>query len=369
MVSSQEIILTISIPTYNRSNVLINKLQFINNELNNLGISRNIEILVSDNFSTDDTFERMNGLLSRVFLYKFTYIRRSENIGSSTNFMRSLIEASGKYVWLLSDDDIEPGSIKYLYDVLTDQRNVDFSCVFINYYLNLEKTHSAIPLMCNNKIHDTFEGFALSTMLSYSLISSICFKKSELSEKSMIKHIFSDDGYSNFYPHMFWVFDVVSKGTAFIIYNPLIVARHPGVFESRKRTEARESKEVLKRCDDLHFSAHLDYIKYFSYIKEYLSLGARFKFFRMLNNENINQIIFYKITSKHYSFSSIRNSFKVMVRVFYFSLTFWLLHLPLLLMPSFLSRFVEPYRWRYINARSNLGRLFKFKKNHYILIW
>ena len=51
----KEILLTISIPTFNRSKELHSQLNDINLMLTDTRISKNIEILVSDNASTDST--------------------------------------------------------------------------------------------------------------------------------------------------------------------------------------------------------------------------------------------------------------------------------------------------------------------------
>lgn len=47
------------------------------------------------------------------------YNRNEENIGADRNFLKCIQWASGKYIYLLGDDDIlKPGMLKYLLDLL-----------------------------------------------------------------------------------------------------------------------------------------------------------------------------------------------------------------------------------------------------------
>jgi abequosyltransferase len=74
---------------------------------------RDVEILVSDNASTDNTpqvCEKFRQEISR-----FTYIRNVENIGFDRNVVQLINNARGKYIWVLGSDDwIEPGAINQL---------------------------------------------------------------------------------------------------------------------------------------------------------------------------------------------------------------------------------------------------------------
>ncbi|MEW6528729.1 MAG: glycosyltransferase family 2 protein [Candidatus Micrarchaeota archaeon] len=64
----------------------------------------NVEICVSDNGSTDNTFELLEN-----YAKKITYlrIRRNEkNLGFDVNLFEVLKMAKGKYIWTMGDDDI-----------------------------------------------------------------------------------------------------------------------------------------------------------------------------------------------------------------------------------------------------------------------
>ena len=62
-----------------------------------------IEIIVSDNCSTDDTESIVKSYINRGL--ELTYNKNFQNIGMDGNFVTCFKKAAGKYVWLLGDDD------------------------------------------------------------------------------------------------------------------------------------------------------------------------------------------------------------------------------------------------------------------------
>ena len=84
----------------------------------------NVEVVVCDNASTDDTpiiCERYASLDARV-----RYYRNAENLGAARNFARVLGEARGKYfTWLAHDDALgNPGYLTALVEVLESNPDV-----------------------------------------------------------------------------------------------------------------------------------------------------------------------------------------------------------------------------------------------------
>ena len=82
-------LLTIAIPTYNRSEYLKRSLENIITqilEVDNFGES--IELVVSDNCSTDNTAEVIKNLSSKYSFIK--YNKNDENFGSDKNFLKCL---------------------------------------------------------------------------------------------------------------------------------------------------------------------------------------------------------------------------------------------------------------------------------------
>ena len=92
--------LTIAIPTYNRADKLrISLIRAIE-----CSEKYNIEILVSDNASTDNTKDVVMDIQRMYPAVK--YFRNKENLGFDGNFLNCFEKANGEYIWLLSDDDV-----------------------------------------------------------------------------------------------------------------------------------------------------------------------------------------------------------------------------------------------------------------------
>ncbi len=112
-------LLTIAIPTYNRAELLHSCLKHVLPQVEALG--GRVELLVSDNASTDATQELLAGLLASGASLR--YVRNSENIGPDRNFVQCLALASGTYFLLLGDDDLVlEGTLEKLLPLLEGER-------------------------------------------------------------------------------------------------------------------------------------------------------------------------------------------------------------------------------------------------------
>lgn len=96
-------LLTISIPTYNRSTYLAQTLKQLNSELISCN-AESVEILISDNASPDDTELVVKTFISNGLAIR--YIRNDKNIGSDANIAQCFNLASGNFVLILGDDDL-----------------------------------------------------------------------------------------------------------------------------------------------------------------------------------------------------------------------------------------------------------------------
>ncbi len=120
-------LLTIAIPTYNRSSMLGHLLQNLKDQVTN---EPSVELLISNNASTDDTKEVIeqlcrDGLVARC-------IHNETNIGADGNFLQCFEQATGKYLWIFSDDDvIVPGGVK---KILAQISEADYDLIHVNSY-------------------------------------------------------------------------------------------------------------------------------------------------------------------------------------------------------------------------------------------
>lgn len=113
----KEPLLTIAIPTYNRLENLKVSLKKI---LDYTKGHDEIEILVSDNASTDGTKEYIEGIQKENSSLK--YYRNDENLGFDGNFLNCFRKAQGKYLWMLSDDDyLMENAVEMILEVLVQK--------------------------------------------------------------------------------------------------------------------------------------------------------------------------------------------------------------------------------------------------------
>ncbi len=99
--------ISICIPQYNRINFLLRSLALIEKQT-----YPQLEVVVSDDCSTDDTEHQIRRLIPS---YKFplTYKRNETNLGYDRNFRQSIELATGEYIIVIGNDD----SINPQYDL------------------------------------------------------------------------------------------------------------------------------------------------------------------------------------------------------------------------------------------------------------
>ena len=118
--------LTIAIPSYNKGKTISRTLDSIESQ-----ITDEVEVLISDNASTDDT-----EAIVREYQKKYgniRYLKQKTNIGADGNFLKCYLEAKGQYIYLLSSDDIlADGAISVIMSFIN--ANPDVDVVFLNHY-------------------------------------------------------------------------------------------------------------------------------------------------------------------------------------------------------------------------------------------
>ena len=111
-------LLTIAIPTYNRSKYLDLCLAQICKQLP--GNEQFVELIVSDNNSADSSEEVVKKYIAQGC--DIRYIKNKENIGAAGNVFQCYQQAKGKYLLILGDDDIfSDGSINSIINILKEK--------------------------------------------------------------------------------------------------------------------------------------------------------------------------------------------------------------------------------------------------------
>lgn len=172
-----EIKLTIGIPTYNGEKYIKQTIESIFKGISDKNFNR-IEILVSDNCSTDKTATIIQELNEK-YNSKITYFYNEENIGYDRNVDNVVKRAKGEYVWLMSDDDyiVNNGIEKVIF---TLDKN-EFEFIFVNYQN---------PILIKEIDSEPMDGdrFFSITKFKSGLISSNIVKKQRWIELNMEKY-------------------------------------------------------------------------------------------------------------------------------------------------------------------------------------
>jgi len=137
-------ILSICIPTFNRYEFLKRTIDYLNK---NLGLEHNIEIVISDNASSDKTENYCLELANKFDFIK--YSRNLENVGLDLNALNAIKIANSDYCWLLSDDDIPlDGTIERIIKAIKENNP---NLIYLNYVGVVESNLSNIDIEGNKK--------------------------------------------------------------------------------------------------------------------------------------------------------------------------------------------------------------------------
>jgi len=123
-------LLTIGLPTFNRSQLLDQQLAWLAQSIQ--GFESKCEIIISDNCSTDNTPEVIKKWQSTFANTTLKLNRNSENIGPIRNIAYCIGEARNRYVWTISDDDlIYDETLAYILNSLTN--HPDLTLLTLNF--------------------------------------------------------------------------------------------------------------------------------------------------------------------------------------------------------------------------------------------
>lgn len=167
--------LSICVPTYNRAHLLTECLQSI--VASREGYEQEVEIVVSDNASTDDTAR-----VVREFQNKNNNIRyycNTENIGASPNIVKVAQLGRGRYVWVFADDDkVDKRAVPTVIERISYGCNLvvlNFSCHSLDFSRKLKSSYYSTHLPQRFNDHDLLLKTFGTTL---SLISAIVMPRS-----------------------------------------------------------------------------------------------------------------------------------------------------------------------------------------------
>lgn len=148
--------LSVCIPTFNRAS----QLQALLERLLPQCTAENVEVIISDNASTDGTEE-----ICRKACERFPFvrcIRQPENMGYAANVAATVLAASGDYSWLLSDDDrIHPQAVAQIARFLSKNAVAVALLNFARY----ERDNEAATVVPEFAVEKDLTGISLDSLL------------------------------------------------------------------------------------------------------------------------------------------------------------------------------------------------------------
>ncbi len=177
-------LLSLCVPTYNRAPLLRESLTSILSQIGPDEASL-LEVLVMDNASSDDTPDVTAGLQKAWPQIDLNYVRNPQNLGPDRNFLKGITLARGRFVYLISDDDILlPGAVAWLLHMI--QAHPDFDGFSLNVrafrHSPDEPGVPRMPLAEDTITYDPNQVLHL-TQTSIGFLSIVAFNKSRLAEK------------------------------------------------------------------------------------------------------------------------------------------------------------------------------------------
>ncbi|WP_448105300.1 glycosyltransferase family 2 protein [Pedobacter panaciterrae] len=200
MASVVKPLFSIAIPTYNRCIFLDNCLKCIIEQIH--GKDYPIELIVSDNCSTDNTPEVVQKYIEMGLPIK--YIRNDRNKGADINIFQCFTEASGKYVLILGDDEFFiNGAIDKIMAILRKETDIGIIYIKGRSYTKEYKVNGPIRNDGKYSLYTDKLEFVKRIHYNFTFISGNIFRK-ELFHGT-IKELF----YNSHLLQLSWIFDVL----------------------------------------------------------------------------------------------------------------------------------------------------------------
>lgn len=213
---SSDIRLSICVATYNRA-------RFIGETLDSIlpQLTPGVELLVVDGASPDDTEQVMETYRSRH--PQIRYFREEENSGVDRDYDKAVGYATGKYCWLMTDDDLlNAGAVGAVLDALRE----DPALVVVNSELktvdmSTRLAESMIPVSGTEKFQPAdWERFFVEVGRYLSFIGCVVIDRSLWLQRNRVAY------YGSLFIHVGVIFQAPLERMVRVIRRPLVAIRY-----------------------------------------------------------------------------------------------------------------------------------------------
>ena len=124
-------LLSICIPTYNRMSYLRENICEFEKQISEFENPEEIEIVISDNCSPDQTQKVIEKLKNKFLNIK--YKKNKQNIGAIKNILEVINRANVEYIWLFGDDDLPvKGALLKIIEIIEKNPDISYLIMDIN---------------------------------------------------------------------------------------------------------------------------------------------------------------------------------------------------------------------------------------------
>ena len=330
-------LLAICIPTFNRSKYLKGLLENISSELEKYNNSVDIQIVIVDGHSSDNTEDIVNAFKIRCEL---KYYRREKEVGIDKDIIKCVELSDAKYCWLFSDDDMfTDGAINYLLSVLRKEK--DFSGCFCNripFDFKLERKVAEINDWPGNffKKNQLFVGKSeciKNIGMDYGFLSS------QVINRSIWQKVVEDEDFGDLFKSYYLMVHIIFK---MMNENCRWLYIHQPLLKQRTGNDTLLNKEgVIKRQTVEHVN-----------LEKILSLhyddGSKehYEFCKKMVNRLPRAVA--NLKSQNISYSIQVYLFKLHHKKYKKYYRFWYLVIPIFLIPNIFFLYVKKFYFKYM---------------------
>lgn len=219
----KKIFLTIGMPVYNSAMTISESLDSVISQINSELIKKcDIEILICDNCSTDNTVKIIKAYIKKYSKIKIRCHKNKVNIGATKNIETVVKQAFGEFIWFLGDDSLYKFSLMWVVNFLLKHKNIAALVVRSAIYnRTLDKIIGTRVqrLGGGSKVFNDYECFFNNAQESSLFLSSVVVNKSVVSRYKI--------NYDFLYPHLDMLIKLSQDKPCGVIDVALVKERRP----------------------------------------------------------------------------------------------------------------------------------------------
>lgn len=276
--SDKQYLLSICIPTFNRAKYLDVNLRLLSEQID----INKVQIVVSDNFSSDNTKE----IVDKYTNLNIKYFKQKENVGFINNFEILPDIADGEYIWFMGDDDII--AFNGVSEILHILKNNNISLYYVNQEVYSEQDLNKRTIsISNNKFYKDGRNLFIDVTLTLQFLSAIIVNRIKIREAiDKYKKEFTKDR------HIIQLLYIMSKSSSYFIAKAFVLSDYTDKTLKKNRYESDFSGL------EMFFNIPNTYVKYAEKNLGYTDIQTK-DFKRFQNKQFLKIYIHEKKESNH----------------------------------------------------------------------